>query len=108
LWAKRENAFDFFDMTNQELDEYMKIGKLIKKTLEKLFQPDMFNYATLGNVTPHLHTHIIPWYKTSRIFNGTAFVDENYGKNYAHNKSLALPEDILMQIKEAITSELEN
>ncbi len=27
-------------------------------------QPDMMNYATLGNVIPHLHYHLIPRYKT--------------------------------------------
>lgn len=27
-------------------------------------QPDLMNYATLGNVIPHLHYHIMPRYRT--------------------------------------------
>ena len=94
VWAKRKEALDFFDMTEEEIEEYFKVGKELKKVLSKLFQPDLFNYATLANVAAHLHTHIIPRYKSKREFLGTIFNDENWGQNYApYRKDFKLSEE---------------
>ncbi|MBU3913199.1 MAG: HIT domain-containing protein [Nanoarchaeota archaeon] len=107
IWAKRKDALDFFDMTDEEKEEYFKIGKKLKKVFKKLFNPDLYNYATLANVTPHLHTHVIPRYKDKRELFGTTFIDERWGKNYApYNKDFKVAEDILIRIKEKISEEL--
>ena len=34
------------------------------KALEKAFGADKLNYNILGNLVPHLHTHILPRYFT--------------------------------------------
>jgi len=108
LWANREDALDFFEMTEEEKDEYFKIGKVLKEAVNKLFQPDLWNYATLANVSPHLHTHIIPRYSTSRVFEDIDFIDERWGKNYApYNKEFKTPEEVLIKIKDAIKNELQ-
>lgn len=108
MWAKREDALDFFDMTKEEQEEYFKIGRKIKKTLKKLFNPNLYNYATLANVACHLHTHIIPRYKDKRKMFGITFKDERWGRNYApSNDDFKISEKVLMKIKEAIISELE-
>ncbi len=107
LWAKREDILDPFDMHIDENREYLSAGRMLKKSLEELFQPDMFNYATLGNVTRHLHTHIIPRYKDVRIFGGIIFRDENWGGNYApYDKNFKVPEEGLIKIKDAIKERL--
>jgi diadenosine tetraphosphate (Ap4A) HIT family hydrolase len=40
----------------------------IEKTLRFLYKPDKINLASLGNVVPHLHWHIIPRYKNDLHF----------------------------------------
>lgn len=108
IWAKRKEALDFFDMTKEEKEEYFKIGKELKEVFKKLFKPDLYNYATLANVTAHLHTHFIPRYASKREFAGLTFIDERWGKNYApYNKDFKISEENLMKIKEAIKSGLE-
>lgn len=100
IWAKRKDALDFFDMTKEEIEEYFKIGKELKTALKKLFNPDLYNYATLANVTPHLHTHLIPRYSSIREFSGIIFKDERWGENYApYNKEFKIPEEVLEKIR---------
>lgn len=36
---------------------------LICREIEKIFQPDLVNFASLGNVIKHFHYHIIPRYE---------------------------------------------
>ena len=35
---------------------------LICQTIERIFQPDLINFASLGNAIKHFHYHIIPRY----------------------------------------------
>jgi len=107
IWAKRENVLDFFDMNQEEQEEYFNIGRELKNALNNLFNPDLYNYATLANVSPHLHTHIIPRYKFQREMFGALFVDGRWGKNYApYDKDFKIPEDTLIKIKDLISEEL--
>lgn len=107
IWAKRKDALDLFDITKEEREEHFKIGKELQKALKKLFKPDLYNYATLANVTAHLHTHFIPRYSSSREFAGIVFKDERRGQNYApYNKGLKVSEEILVKIRDALKKEL--
>jgi diadenosine tetraphosphate (Ap4A) HIT family hydrolase len=109
LWAKRESALDFFEMTKEERGEYFDVGIEQKKVLRRLFLPDLFNYATLANIAPHLHTHIIPRYSGERyvkgvkVLEGVRFLDERWGQNYApYNKDFKLTEDQLQAVRNLI------
>jgi len=107
IWAKRENALDFFDMSQEEQEEYFNIGRELKDVLNNLFNPDLYNYATLANVSPHLHTHVIPRYKDKRELSEITFVDGRWSKNYApYNKDFKVPEDTLIKIRDLISKEL--
>ena len=39
-----------------------------EKVLRDLLNPDKINIASLGNMTPHLHWHIIPRYRNDSHF----------------------------------------
>ena len=108
LWAKRENIVDFFEMTEEERKEYFAVGKSTRDAIKKAFNPDLFNYATLGNVTSHLHTHIIPRYQFGRLFCGRNFEDRNWGGNYAPYDKRDFDERVLIDIKLTIKDKLEN
>jgi len=103
LLAKREDAKDFLEMTENEKIEFFEIAKKIKRTLYELFQPDLMNYASLGNILNHLHIHFIPRYKTKRIFNGIEFEDLRWGQNYEpYNREFKLDFLTLSEIKKTI------
>ena len=107
LWAHREEDFDIFEMNSKEKDEFFDIGKKVKRAILECFNPDRFNYANLQNEANHLHLHIIPRYKTQRLFDGLLFSDENYGKNYApYDKNFKVNDGILFKIRDEIKSKL--
>ena len=83
LYAKRPTATNMISLNKNEREELWSILKKIKKIYKKTFNPDILNFAFLGNDVQHCHLHIIPRYKTQRIINGVKFKDENYGHNYS-------------------------
>jgi diadenosine tetraphosphate (Ap4A) HIT family hydrolase len=105
IWLKREGVTDLMELPVEEQTELFVIGKQVKEVLTKLFQPDLFNWASLGNITNHLHLHVIPRYKRVRNFDGTDFIDERWGQNYSpYNKDFILSEKIILEIKNKIAS----
>lgn len=108
IWSKREGLVDLMDTTEEERREFFEIGAALKQVLSRLFRPDLFNWASLGNITSHCHVHLVPRYKTSRVHLGIEFQDENWGKDWApYNKKFTITEKALMTIKEQITTLLD-
>jgi diadenosine tetraphosphate (Ap4A) HIT family hydrolase len=42
-----------------ERDQLMKVVFACESALRQLYQPDKINLASLGNVVPHVHWHVI-------------------------------------------------
>ena len=40
----------------------------VEESLREVLQPDKINLASLGNLTPHLHWHVIPRYRQDKHF----------------------------------------
>ena len=107
VWAKGEEVTDLLDITPDERNDLFGISERVKKALTEIFNPDLFNYASLGNISSHLHLHIIPRYKTPREFGGQTFVDFNWGHNYApYDYEFEVPEELLFKIRDKIRREL--
>jgi len=105
LVAKREDANDFIEMTEEEREEFFQIAKCVNKALKDLFNPDLMNYAALGNNFKHLHVHLIPRYEKPREFAGIGFIDKRWGKNYApYDRDFKITLEGLLEIKDAIGS----
>ncbi len=103
IWCKREDALDLTQATKEEREELFMIMNKLKEAVTKLFQPDWFNYAFLGNETRHLHGHFIPRYSQSKEFMGITFKDERWGHNYKTDHDFVTPDivwtTVLSQIK---------
>ncbi len=84
-------------LTNDELIEFKKVALLTEELLNDLFQPDWFNYSQLGNHDGTLHIHLVPRYKSNRVFDGFTFTDENWGNRikYLPIEKLARKETVL-------------
>ncbi|MCB1181166.1 MAG: hypothetical protein KDK55_03980 [Chlamydiia bacterium] len=107
LWIKREGVINFFEINQQEREELYQLGQSVTETIDRLFAPNLFNYASLGNVCPSLHIHIVPRYQTKRFFGGIEFIDDRYGQNYApYDKGFTLPtlvrEELIITIRGAL------
>lgn len=51
------------DLAESERAHFMRVVLAVEAALRKLVDPDKINLASLGNVTPHLHWHVIPRFR---------------------------------------------
>ena len=56
------------DLSDLKRQEFMRIVFIVEASLRTNLMPEKINLATLGNITPHLHWHIIPRYKLDNHF----------------------------------------
>ncbi len=87
---------DFFDITHDELNELYAITKKLRDAIKSSFHPDLFNYASLGNDTRHVHLHVVPRYSRIVTFHGHKFEDKKWGYNYSgYDKTFKLSDDLI-------------
>lgn len=56
------------DLDPGERQGLMNVVFAVEKTVRSLFAPDKVNLASFGNMTPHLHWHVIPRWHDDRNF----------------------------------------
>lgn len=56
------------DLPEREREHLMHIVFVVESALRELLQPHKINLASLGNITPHLHWHVIPRFENDPHF----------------------------------------
>lgn len=56
------------DISHRERMQLMTVVFAVETALRGLCQPDKINLASLGNMTPHVHWHVIPRWHDDRHF----------------------------------------
>ncbi|NLR75091.1 HIT family protein [Leeia aquatica] len=56
------------DLPLPERQQLMTVVFATEQVLREVLQPDKINLASLGNMTPHLHWHVIPRFRRDRHF----------------------------------------
>ena len=56
------------DLPHKERMQLMTVLFAVETAVRSLYQPDKINLASLGNMVPHLHWHIIPRFRDDRHF----------------------------------------
>ncbi|MFZ6750361.1 HIT family protein [Undibacterium sp. Ren11W] len=56
------------DLSESERNEMMAVVWIVEQTIRDVMAPHKINLASLGNVVPHLHWHIIPRYQDDAHF----------------------------------------
>lgn len=62
IWRGRHVA-EPTELTDREAHAYWRELLVVARAIEAVFAPVKLNYNFLGNVLPHLHTHIVPRYR---------------------------------------------
>jgi diadenosine tetraphosphate (Ap4A) HIT family hydrolase len=73
--------------------------------LERLFQPDQFNYAFLMNLDVQAHLHVVPRYASPRRWHRRTFTDEHWGEPFGHEQRM-IPSADLDLLSQHIRAEL--
>ena len=56
------------ELPENEQHELMRIVFAVEASVRRVLGPDKINLASLGNVVPHLHWHVIPRFADDRHF----------------------------------------
>jgi diadenosine tetraphosphate (Ap4A) HIT family hydrolase len=58
------------DLARPERDRLMAVVFAVEAHVRQAMEPDKMNLASLGNLTPHVHWHVIPRWRDDRHFPG--------------------------------------
>jgi diadenosine tetraphosphate (Ap4A) HIT family hydrolase len=59
------------DLPAADRDHLMAVVFEVEAVLRDMLSPDKINLASLGNVTPHLHWHVVPRWRDDPHFPGS-------------------------------------
>ena len=66
IW--KQHVKEMTDLAVEERRHLMDVVFGVEQALRGELAPDKINLASLGNLTPHLHWHVIPRWQTDRHF----------------------------------------
>jgi diadenosine tetraphosphate (Ap4A) HIT family hydrolase len=66
IW--NQHIAEMTDLTYSEREHLMTLVFAVEEAVRHVMHPDKMNVATLGNMVPHIHWHIIPRYKDDAFF----------------------------------------
>ena len=106
-FALNRHETDVTKIEPAELAELWQLFAIVKASIDRLFQPDHYNYVFLMNVEAHLHGHIIPRYRDNRVFHDLTFTDGALGRHYDLANVLMLPESAMAKITAELQSAMD-
>jgi diadenosine tetraphosphate (Ap4A) HIT family hydrolase len=68
IWNAHVN--EMTDLAGPDRHHLMAVVFKVERALRQTINPDKINLASLGNMTPHLHWHVIPRFRDDRHFPG--------------------------------------
>ena len=74
IWNR--HVSEMTDLTYGEREHLMTLVFAVETAIRRVMRPDKVNIATLGNMVPHMHWHVIPRYKDDAFFPGSAWSDK--------------------------------
>ena len=66
IW--KQHVREMTDLSAAEREHFMATVFAVEAAVREVMHPDKINLASLGNMTPHLHWHVIPRYTHDKHF----------------------------------------
>ena len=73
LVPMKNNIIEITDFEQTDYDLFNQEIRKVAKILQNEFKPDKLNIATIGNVVPQMHVHIIARFKNDTLFPKTVW-----------------------------------
>ena len=64
----QRHAREMTDLEEAERAALMAVVFAVEAAVRETMQPDKMNVASLGNMTPHVHWHVVPRFRDDRHF----------------------------------------
>ncbi len=66
-----QHVKEMTDLEEKDRMELMQVVFTVESAIRTCYKPDKINLASLGNLTPHVHWHIIPRFKNDNHYPGS-------------------------------------
>lgn len=66
IW--NDHVKEMTDLPVQMREELMQTVFAVESAVREVMQPEKINLASLGNITPHLHWHVVPRFTNDKYF----------------------------------------
>ncbi len=66
----KRHAREMTDLDEAERNGLMAVVFAVEAAVRETMRPDKMNLASLGNMTPHVHWHVVPRFADDRHFPG--------------------------------------
>ncbi len=100
IWTR--HIKEMTDLSVAEREHLMAIVFAVEAAIRKTLHPDKINLACLGNMTPHLHWHVIPRFKHDKHFPQPVWGEAQ------RETTASLPPDWSTRLIDSICSTLDN
>lgn len=101
IW--NEHVREITDLAADERTALMLLVFAVEQVQRSVLAPDKMNVASLGNMTPHLHWHLIPRYADDAHFPGPIWSER---RRSVSAETLAPRLALLAQLEQAIAARL--
>jgi diadenosine tetraphosphate (Ap4A) HIT family hydrolase len=64
----KRHARELTDLSESERGALMAVVFAVEAVVRETMQPEKMNVASLGNMTPHVHWHVVPRFRDDRHF----------------------------------------
>lgn len=64
------HAVEMTDLGPEERDALMRVVYAVEAAIRETLRADKMNLASLGNMTPHVHWHVVPRFRDDRHYPG--------------------------------------
>ncbi|SSY80157.1 HIT family protein [Alysiella crassa] len=98
IW--REHVAEMTDLSPEQRNELMNMVYRVEAAMRQVLRPRKMNLASLGNVVPHLHWHVIARFDDDACFPAPIWA------NAVRSADFRLPEDWVNQVRAILLSGL--
>ena len=98
-----QHVREMSDLLPDQANSVFKALMFIEKQIKQVLNPDKINLASLGNVVPHLHWHIIPRYTNDRHYPNPIWGCETNLDYKPIPELLTLQDKLFVSLKQKLT-----
>jgi diadenosine tetraphosphate (Ap4A) HIT family hydrolase len=90
IW--QNHVREMTDLSSADRAHFMYVVFIVEQTLREIMNPEKINLASLGNMTPHLHWHVIPRFSDDRHFPNPIWGAVTRSDTVRHDRAVILSE----------------
>ncbi len=92
------NIIEIIDLTIEQRKQMWLEVEEMTEAIKNVFNPDKINIATIGNITPQLHIHIVARFKTDKSWPQNVWHDDNNHSVYKNEQIEKIKKDIYLPL----------